>query len=152
MTHIRWMIRRDEVEVLEIEKNSFEFPWSKDEFIRVLRQRNCISMVVDLDDKVVGYMVYCLHKSRLHILNFAVAKEYRRQGFGTRMITKLYNKLSFQRRTMLRCEIRESNLEAQLFFRSNGFKATNVIRDYYEDTDESVYVMNRRLTKESVTV
>ena len=41
-THIRWMIRRDMPEVLAIEAASFEFPWLEDDFIRCLRQRNCI--------------------------------------------------------------------------------------------------------------
>ena len=68
--HIRWMIRRDMPEVLDIESESFEFPWSEDDFIRCLRQRNCIGMVAELDDQVVGFMIYELHKTRLHISEF----------------------------------------------------------------------------------
>ena len=37
--HIRWMIRRDMPEVLAIESQSFEFPWSEEDFINCLRQR-----------------------------------------------------------------------------------------------------------------
>ena len=29
--HIRWMIRRDMVEVLQIERESFEFPWTDED-------------------------------------------------------------------------------------------------------------------------
>ena len=54
--HIRWMIRRDMPSVLAIEQECFEFPWYEDDFVRCLRQRNCIGMVAELDDKVVGYM------------------------------------------------------------------------------------------------
>ena len=32
--HIRWMIRRDMPEVLDIERCSFEFPWTEDDFVR----------------------------------------------------------------------------------------------------------------------
>jgi len=71
--HIRWMIRKDMPEVLEIENSSFEFPWSEDDFIRCLRQRNCIGMVAEHGERVVGFMIYELHKTRLHVLNFAVA-------------------------------------------------------------------------------
>ena len=39
---IRWLIRRDMPEVMEIENRSFEFPWVEDEFLACLRQRNCI--------------------------------------------------------------------------------------------------------------
>ena len=45
--HVRWMIRRDMTEVLEIEQEAFEFPWSDDDFTRCMRQRNCIGMVAD---------------------------------------------------------------------------------------------------------
>jgi ribosomal-protein-alanine N-acetyltransferase len=31
--HIRWMIRRDMAEVLDIERGSFEFPWFEEDFI-----------------------------------------------------------------------------------------------------------------------
>ena len=77
--HIRWMIRRDMPEVLKIEAGSFEFPWSEEDFIRCLRQRNCIGMVAEHDERVVGFMIYELHKSRLHIINFAVHPTFRRR-------------------------------------------------------------------------
>src|SRR5215470_6285738 len=92
--HIRWMIRRDMPEVLAIESHSFEFPWSEDDFIRCLRQRNCIGMVAERDERVVGFMIYELHRNRLHILNFAVHPDFRRHGVGHQMATKLIGKLS----------------------------------------------------------
>ena len=150
--HIRWMIRRDMAEVLEIEGESFEFPWSEDEFIRCLRGRNCIGMVADHDDKVVGFMIYELHKTRLHVLNFAVSAAARRQGVGNRMIAKLVGKLSAQRRTRIVLEVRETNLDAQLFFRSQGFRAVNVLRDFYEDTTEDAYLMQFRCRSEKAAV
>jgi ribosomal-protein-alanine N-acetyltransferase len=142
--HIRWMIRRDMAEVLEVEQESFEFPWSEDDFIRCLRQRNCIGMVAEHEDRVIGFMIYELHKSRLHVLNFAVAKAFRRRGVGRQMLAKLVGKLSYQRRTRVLLEVRETNLPAQLFFRSEGFRAVSVLRDFYDDTTEDAYVMQYR--------
>ncbi len=37
--------------------------------------------------------------------------------------------------------MRESNLQAQLFFKKMGFKAVLVIRSHYDDTEEDAYVM-----------
>ena len=74
--HIRWMIRRDMPEVLAIESENFEFPWLEEDFIRSLRQRNCIGMIAEHDDRVVGFMIYELHKTRIHVLNFAVAERF----------------------------------------------------------------------------
>lgn len=139
--HIRWMIRRDMPEVLDIESRSFEFPWSEDDFIRCLRQRNCIGMVAEFDERVVGLMIYELHKNQLHILNFAVHPDFCRRGIGGQMIGKLIGKLSYQRRTRIMLEVRETNLAAQLFFRDSGFRAVTVLRDFYDDTTEDAYLM-----------
>jgi len=146
--HIRWMIRRDMPEVLAIESESFEFPWLEEDFIRCLRQRNCIGMVAEHDDRVVGFMIYELNKTRIHVLNFAVASDYRRRDVGTQMISKLIGKLSAQRRTRIVLEVRETNLAAQLFFRTSQFRATSVLRSYYEDTPEDAYLMQYRYRPE----
>ena len=86
-------------------------------------------MVAEHDDRVVGFMIYELHKTRIHVLNFAVAADYRRRGVGSQMIAKLTAKLSSQRRSRIVLEVRETNLAAQLFFRENGFRAVSVLRE-----------------------
>ena len=150
--HIRWMIRRDMNEVLEIENFAFEFPWTEEDFIRCLRQRNCIGMVAEHDERVVGFMIYELHKNRLHVLNFAVHPDFRRRHVGQAMLNKLIGKLSHQRRNRILLEVRETNLSAQLFFRNCGFRAVTVLRDYYDDTTEDAYLMQYRYQPSEVEV
>ncbi len=146
--HIRWMIRRDMPEVLDIESQSFEFPWSEEDFIRCLRQRNCIGMVAEFEEQVVGFMIYELHKARLRILNFAVAPEARRLGVGSQMVGRLIDKLSQQRRKEIILEVRETNVAAQLFFKNRDFRALSVLRNHYDDTAEDAYYMCYRLESE----
>ena len=149
---IRWMIRRDMPEVLRIETESFEFPWSEEDFIRCLRGRNCIGMVAEHDERIVGFMVYELNRTRLHLLNLAVAAGEHRRGIGRQMVAKLVGKLSAQRRTRIVLEVRERNLPAQVFFRAQGFRAVSVLRDYYEDTPEDAYLMQYRYRPERAAV
>jgi ribosomal-protein-alanine N-acetyltransferase len=139
--HIRWMIRRDMPEVLEIESHSFEFCWDEETFIRELRQRNCIGMICEFEERVIGFMVYQLHKDRLHILNFAVHQDFRWGGVGRQMIDKLKSKISPQRRNRLLLECRESNTSAQCFFKEVGFRAIAVIKGFYEECDDDAYLM-----------
>ena len=139
--HIRWMIRRDMPEVLAIEQASHDYPWSEEEFLRVLRQRNCIGMVAEQGERVVGFMIYELHKSKLEVLDFAVHADHRRQGVGQQMVAKLVGKLSSHRRTRIVLALRETSLSAQLFYRVQGFRATEVARGHFEDTGEDAYVM-----------
>lgn len=142
--HIRWMIRRDMPEVLDIEQVSFEFPWAEEDFVHCLRQRHTIGMVAEHREIVVGFMVYELHRSRLQLLNFAVRWDFQRQRVGQQMVGKLISKLAPERRNRIMLEVRERNLPGQLFFRSMGFRAISVLRDFYEDTAEDAFLFRYR--------
>jgi ribosomal-protein-alanine N-acetyltransferase len=142
--HIRWMVRRDMPEVLEIENACFDSPWNEENFLTTLRKPNCIGMVAELGEKIVGFYIYELHETKFHILNFAVLPEHHRYKVGTQLIDKLINKLSAHRRTSITLETRESNLPAQLFFKSQGFKAIKVVNNYYDD-DETAYRFKYKL-------
>jgi [ribosomal protein S18]-alanine N-acetyltransferase len=150
--HIRWMIRRDMPAVLAIEQECFEFPWQEDDFIRCLRQRNCIGMVAEASERVVGFMVYELQKHRLHLLNFAVSEKFRRRAVGSQMARKLISKLSYDRRSRVMLEVRETNLQAQLFFKAVGFRAVSVLRKFYEDTPEDAYLMQYRYSSSAAAM
>ena len=142
--HIRWMIRRDMGEVVSIENSCFESPWCETDFIHVLRQRNCIGMVAEYNESLVGYMVYELHKGQLQVLNFAVHPQFQRAGIGRLMVGKLASKLSHQRRRRIRLHVRETNVAAQLFFRAMQFRAISIVHDFYFDTCEDAYLMEYR--------
>lgn len=150
--HIRWMIRRDMPEVMEIESAGFDFAWTEEEFIRCLRMRNCIGMVAESGEKIVGFMIYELWKTRLHILNFAVHPDYRYRRIGQQMFAKLCGKLSPLRRTRITMDIHESNLDAQLFFQACGARATKVVRDFYDGYGGDAYVMEINVDEAESTV
>lgn len=147
--HIRWMLRRDGKEVLEIETAGFEHPWTENDFLNALRQRNCIGMVAENAERIVGYLIYMLHKTHLHLLNFAVHPDHRRAGIGRAMVRKLVDKLSTHRRTRMTTIVRESNLPAQLFFKACGFNAEDVLRNYYDqDSGDDGYVFTYRVEED----
>lgn len=130
---LRWLIRRDMGCVMEIERRSFQLGdrWDEEEFITILRNRNCIGTVLDpvtIDEDLYGFMIYELHKERLKILRMAVHPELRRTGCGSQMIQRLKDKLDQQRRHSIDIEVDERNLGCQLFLREMGFKAIGTSR------------------------
>lgn len=145
---IRWLIRRDMPEVLKIEQMSFGNPWEDEDFLSCLRQRNCIGMVAEDEHQILGFMIYELHKGRLTLIRLAVHPEHRRHGIGTQMIRRLVEKLNRQRRTEIITEVRESNLDAQLFFRSRRFIAIQIFREAYENKEDG-YLFSYQLHPEN---
>lgn len=138
--HIRWMIRRDMPEVLVIEEAG-DCEWTEQDFLRFLRNRNCMGMVAEVGQKVVGFMAYVLEKNRLDIAKMSVHPMCRLQAIGRQLADKLKSKLSPFRRTKLVCRVGESRVAGQLFLKAIGFKAERVVRS----DDESTYIFVHRL-------
>jgi ribosomal-protein-alanine N-acetyltransferase len=152
LLNIRWMISRDIPAVLQIERESFEFPWSENDLIRSQRQHNSIGMVAENQDgMIVGFIIYLLNGKCRHLLKFAVAADQRHCGIGRQMMNRLYEKLALQGQSRLLLEVRETDLAALLFFRNCGFSLINVVKDYYEDNGGDAYLMEYWVTSEVTT-
>jgi len=137
---IKWLIRTDMDDVLRIENESFEYPWTEEELLKLLRVRNHIGMVCIVENRVVGYMIYELNKSHIDLKTIAVELNSRKSHIGKSMIERLKGKLSIERRTKIEASVRERNLPAQMFFSSQGFICEKTTADAYEDCDEAEYL------------
>jgi [ribosomal protein S18]-alanine N-acetyltransferase len=143
-TQIIWTARRHMPDVLDIDRRSFEQSWDDAAFLDQLRQRNVISMSAVHGDRIVGFVVYRLHRTFIEVVRMAVAPEHRRRGVGSAILDKLAGKLNPHRRTAMEFIVRESNLDACRFLRHNGVRAVEVLRGHFDDEDG--YRMEYRLT------
>lgn len=140
---LTWITRRHLDEVLRIEKEVFKYPWEEADFLVCLSQRNHIGTVIEDYDtrEVVGFLLYRLNKDSLFIVNLAVIKSHQRTGLARFAINKLISRLTQQRRSQIITEVRETNLTAQLFFSSVGFKAVRILPRHYRENNEAAYEM-----------
>lgn len=139
----RWMIRYDMPNILQIENDNFLSPWQDDDFLCCTRERNVMGMVADYNQKALGYMLYHVQKSHIEIIRLAVAPEFQHQNVGHALIQRLIDKPPNNLHRKIIMNVQESNLGAQLFFRSQGFKAASTIQDHlFDDVCENAYVMN----------
>lgn len=156
MRHYRWMIRRDMIEVLEIERQCFGFPWSEEHFVYCLQQRNTIGMVVEVDKRVRAFVIYELHPSRIEVLNLAVERHHQRIGLGAMLIDKLKLKLNPNpnRRGELAVNVAEFNTPAQLFLKSQGLSCIRIDKNAWitPDIDAYRFVYSARPKQKSVPV
>ncbi len=125
MLTISYMVRRDLPAVMDIERRSFDQPLSEDMMIDMLRDGNVRGKVVKRGGQIVGYMIY--HRDGGNLILGAIAVDFaeRRRGHGGAMIGNLIAKLGPDRKRILTL-VPDDNLDAQLFFRSLGFRATGI--------------------------
>lgn len=145
--NIRFMITKDHEQVLAIEAESFQRPWSDQDLANAMRHRHTFGLVVeDHNNVILGYIIYELHPNRFHILNLAVHLDKMRQGIGCLLINRLKSKLSnnkhsYSRRNSITVDVSDANLKAHLFFKSLGFIATAVIKEAFKDCADDAYHM-----------
>jgi ribosomal-protein-alanine N-acetyltransferase len=139
--HVRWMIRRDLPEVLDIEDASCFRPWKEENFLRELRNRNTIGMVAEENGWISGFMVYELKKGHIDVLRLAASDDRRRQGVGSALVEKLKGKLSPGRRRAIRVDLPEldASLDACRFLAKRGFRSA-LVRDDEEDIYRFEYI------------
>ncbi len=149
--HIRRFIRRDLPEILAIEEDSFEHPWSEGQLTGVLSATCAVGDVAVSDDRIVGYVMYQRTRDWITLLNLAVLPEVRRRGFGSAMIEhlkaqdrddrekfwrsfdRLGRKRQRKRLRRLSAVLGDRNEAGHVFLRANGFKALGVLREWSED-------------------
>lgn len=126
---IRWLLRRDMPEVMEIERAANGSQYTEDQLIEMMRQRNCIGMVVDFGEHVHGYMVYELHGDSVRLIHLAVHPESQRSGLGRTLLGKLIAKLNQQRRQAVVAVVPFKIVETCSFFKKQGFRCVHCNQD-----------------------
>ncbi len=142
-----WLCRFHLPEVMEIERTSFDMPWTERELMRVLRGKKVVGrVVVGLDDAVRGFYVVDLQRRWIDLLNIAVHPDYRRRGIGTIMVENLASKINpLHPRLGVATNVSDKNLTGHLFFRALGFRATGVIQDAYDEIPGDAYHFELRV-------
>lgn len=133
---IRWLLKSDMAAVLEIEQATYDSPWTRDDFDQCQNYHRNVSVVYEVQGDVAGYLFYMHHKKAIEILNLAVDPEYLRQGIGAEFIELLKRKLGSMSKKRLVAIVREKNVAAQMFLKSQGFLCMAIIDGHH--TDETV--------------
>lgn len=128
---IRPMVHGDLGQVSDVERRSYEFPWSHGVFRDcLLAGYHCI--VVERDGRVVGYAILSVAASEAHILNLCVHPTFRKHGYGERLLASL---IEHSRKAEVRemfLEVRPSNTAAIALYRKKGFRHIANRPSYYQ--------------------
>lgn len=127
--------------ILEIERLSFNTPWSKEAFYQELKNLLAFYLVALDKDKVVGYIGSWIIFDECHITNVAIHPQYRRQGIAKNLIKILKDTVKIRGVTGITLEVRLSNHSAQNLYKSLGFIECGIRKGYYTDNNEDAVIM-----------
>ncbi len=129
--HIRTMVHDDLVIVSDIERRSYEFPWSHGVFRDcLLAGYSCI--VVERGELVVGYGILSMAAGEAHILNLCVDPDYRQLDYGKRLLDEIMMRARQAEVAEMFLEVRPSNEHAIALYQKIGFRQVACRPAYYQ--------------------
>jgi ribosomal-protein-alanine N-acetyltransferase len=147
---IRLMTHEDMSLVSDIERRSYEYPWSHGVF------RDCLlagyqCIVLDRDERVAGYGILSIAAGEAHILNLCVDPLYRSRGYGERLLDEILFRARAASVREIFLEVRPSNETALALYRKKGFHQVSNRPAYYQAQAgrEDAAVLVKKLVNES---
>ncbi len=145
-TDIRMMIHGDVPQVSDIERRSYEFPWSHGVFRDcLLAGYHCI--VIVREKRVVGYAILSVAAGEAHVLNLCVDPKHRELGYGEQLLDDILLQAQQAEVREVFLEVRPSNNEAIALYTKKGFRRIAKRPAYYQSTDgrEDAAVLAKRI-------
>jgi len=140
------MVLDDLDDVLEIERASFQTPWSRGAFRYELTQnRVARSIVVRVGRQLVGYLCLWEIGHEIHVTNLAVHPSFRRRGTARVLLRHVLDGARRNGVELVFLEVRPTNVEALALYESLDFRVIGRRKGYYFDTGEDALVMEARL-------
>jgi [ribosomal protein S18]-alanine N-acetyltransferase len=143
---VRAMRDADVAEVIDIERASYQFPWTEGIFHDCLRV-SYLCRVAEQGQRIVGYAVMSMGAGEAHILNLCVREDARRAGVGRQLIGYLLDQAEGAGMLEAFLEVRPSNAIAMRLYQSLGFEQVGSRRGYYQAVSgrEDAAVLRLRL-------
>lgn len=127
----RTMVHDDLPQVSDIERRSYDFPWSHGVFRDcLLAGYNCI--VLERGSSIAGYGILSIAAGEAHVLNVCVDPHSRRIGLGDRLIDEMLLRARAAGVREVFLEVRPSNTKALSLYRKKGFRQIANRHAYYQ--------------------
>lgn len=126
----RRMMLSDVVQVFNIEKASYAFPWTERNFGDCLKF-NYMCHVLEYGDRVSAYSICQTSPPEGHILNLCVDPELRRRGLAKLLLGFIQQQAVERKVRNIYLEVRPSNLEALALYLGENFVRVGCRPEYY---------------------
>ena len=141
---LRRLEPRDLDTVEEIERASYPTPWSRSMFVAELRKPSSLALgACSPEGDLVGYAFISRYVDAWHVMNVAVATDFRRRGIATLLLERLFEETATDPQRGYTLEVRVSNSHAIRLYERLGFESRGIRRGYYTDNREDALIMWR---------
>jgi len=118
-------------EVIAIEREANQFPWTPGNFEDCLHAGHHAWVFCNEQQTIIGYAIVQSVLDEAHLLNICVRPSHQRQGFGRHILDYVIEHAKDHAAALIVLEVRRSNVRAQQLYNQSGFNEMSVRRGYY---------------------
>ena len=142
---INAMQENDLIDITNIERESYDFPWNKSIFKDcLLSGYKCFT--AKNQGIIIGYAILSIVMDEAHVLNVCIGKKFRKLGFGDKLLDYLVIESQHAGVKKIFLEVRSSNKKAIALYCKKGFEQIAKRPSYYRHfngrEDAEVFVLN----------
>lgn len=105
--------------------------WVEDNYLMDLPCKWDLSFTCSLNDEIVGYVFLSKKlENQIYIHRFIIDKNYRHKGIGKKILEQI-QKEAIDNINILSLRVNENNIEAQNFYKKNGFSIEDILDGDY---------------------
>lgn len=127
---LRALFRSDLNQILGIEQSVHVSPWTEETFA-VCFQSGYVGWVVELEKKVIGFVIVSMSREECHVLNVCVAHAHQRQGWGRKLMEKVLEQAKQYGISTVYLEVRRTNTRAIALYEAMRFQQIGERKGYY---------------------
>lgn len=145
-TQVTWRLAdmKDVPALLEIERASFDTPWTLGEIEEELDKPLARVWVAEREGVVAAFGIQWFVVGEAQLANIAVHPRWRGRGLGKQMMIRLLDNARAEGMDKMTLEVRTGNTAATELYLSLGFIETCRRPRFYEDQDEAI-LMEKKL-------
>lgn len=140
-TNIRTMRREDCPIVAAIDKSCFPEAWSEASFYDAMRQPHYSFLVLEEEERVVGYIGMMNTNQEGEITRIVLSTESRHRGYGSRLLENMLRWAEHLGLHEVFLEVRRSNEAAKGLYEKYGFQIIAERKNYYKAPQEDAIIM-----------
>ena len=107
--------------------------WSKKQWANEFQKEGTKIFGLLITNLVIGICVFQVVLDEAQINYFVVKKKFRKQGFGSYLMSYLIKKCEKLNLKKLLLEVSQSNVTAERFYNRYGFSTVGIRKNYYKD-------------------
>ena len=102
-------------------------------------------IVAEISHKIIGFIIGVkINLENAKILMLSISEDYRKQKIGSMLLSRFIKEIKIEHVQHIDLEVRIDNEKAIKFYLKHGFKISQKIIEFYQDSEDA-YTMSKNL-------